>query len=1103
MPVPDVRYKPILVPSLLSVRARDDATTTFREDYRAASGEWHVTTYSAFEELVNSYVRVLIDAGLPLRTRNTTLCERDGSVSVPVVATLAGSTEAETAAYFAIIKMGCTVFPLSPRAPPDTIAALLQKHRGVTHLLFAPPFALLAGKVSEALQSSVVAVAGESIINVMALPTAAATAQSSADVEHLPAFMYDLDELLEQEYDRTILLLHTSGSSGLPKVAKYTHRSFMVQAGWYRDPAYASTQADLEGSRFFSGTPLFHAIGWIIGPILALTIGAISLAPAPGPPPPVSTLTHLLTSGRADRALIVPSQLDEMSIDAAATAALAKCKAIWYGGAPLGPQSQETLAKNGVKLCSAYGLTETGAVAGAHELAPESQRDAGGTWITLRSEFDYIFEPAPPTQATQSKELFELVVKSTGRVPLPFETSAGVCNTGDLCERHPDAPDSVIRLDGRIGDLVILSNGENVPTLPFESAACKHPSVHTAVIFGHGKPSAGLLIETTDASRWSEADLVELMKLVDSVNREQPAFATIFPSRILLASPSKPLPKTDKGTVKKKQALQLYADEVAQVYERDTGPLVGPGESDITLKTKGDVEKFVKKTLVGVLGVDVAELTESRDLFDLGLDSLRSSLIRGAVLRAVRDNVQGLANGRSTGIEQLERAIPASFAFDNATPQKLVHAVARLVEGDVATVTTSSLEQAHDTLSHFRRDLEARLKPFTELSERSQSKCTSMAALVTGTTGGLGCILLEQLLQDKQYATIICVNRATHASNAGGRERQSAAFEERAMDQTLAQSDKLTFVDGNIWDLTIQQFQDALQGHRLGLIVHNAWPVRFDLPLSSFEKSIAGLVSLLELAAIESAKLVFLSSVAAVKGTLTGNPAETVRIDESTQVPLEWALGGYGESKLIGEKLVCQAVRTVPGLHAVSVRCGQLMGDYRTGVWNADEWWPSIVRSATPEALGSLPSGPELGDVDWISMNDTAVGILSYASAPSAHGFTSANSTNVVHLINPKSAPASLIEKSFAPTLPAAKVLPYREWLKGLQALRPSASLKQDELISKLSDIPALKLSDTYEAMANADRHATLKVGEMEPFLANAVVLDKALATRFVARWLH
>lgn len=57
--------------------------------------------------------------------------------------------------------------------------------------------------------------------------------------------------------------------------------------------------------------------------------------------------------------MIVPSQLDEMSTDSAAIAALSSCRSVWYGGAPLGPQTQELLADKGVKLCSAYGLTET------------------------------------------------------------------------------------------------------------------------------------------------------------------------------------------------------------------------------------------------------------------------------------------------------------------------------------------------------------------------------------------------------------------------------------------------------------------------------------------------------------------------------------------------------------------------------------------------------------------------------------------------------------------------------------------------------------------------------------------------------------------------
>lgn len=126
MPVPELDYKPILVPSLLSQRARDEPSLTFREDYRPDTQQWHATTYAEFEQHVDSFVHAFLDAGLPLRTRQSS--PDDAIASVPVVATLAGSSVADTAAYFAIIKMGCAVSTLRvlfPRPTQSLTSALL------------------------------------------------------------------------------------------------------------------------------------------------------------------------------------------------------------------------------------------------------------------------------------------------------------------------------------------------------------------------------------------------------------------------------------------------------------------------------------------------------------------------------------------------------------------------------------------------------------------------------------------------------------------------------------------------------------------------------------------------------------------------------------------------------------------------------------------------------------------------------------------------------------------------------------------------------------------------------------------------------------------
>ena len=46
-----------------------------------------------------------------------------------------------------------------------------------------------------------------------------------------------------------------------------------------------------------------------------------------------------------------------------------------------------------------------------------------------------------------------------------------------------------------------------------------------------------------------------------------PGFAKVFKEMIIVTDPAKPLPRAGKGTVIRKQALALYADEIEQLCE--------------------------------------------------------------------------------------------------------------------------------------------------------------------------------------------------------------------------------------------------------------------------------------------------------------------------------------------------------------------------------------------------------------------------------------------------------------------------------------------------------------------------------------------------------
>lgn len=135
-------------------------------------------------------------------------------------------------------------------------------------------------------------------------------------------------------------------------------------------------------------------------------------------------------------------------------------------------------------------------------------------------------------------------------------------------------------------------------------------------------------------------------------------------------------------------------------------------------------------------------------------------------------------------------------------------------------------------------------------------------------------------------------------------------------------------------------------------IIHNAWPVNFNLNFQSFEaQAIRPTHHLINLALRSNLRpkpcFTFVSSIATV---LKAGP-------EVQEKAYPWeAVGpmGYGQSKWVAEEILAVAARSGNGLGSVRVaRLGQVVGDTRLGRWKASEAYPTVVQSAL--TVGALP----------------------------------------------------------------------------------------------------------------------------------------------------
>ena len=88
---------------------------------------------------------------------------------------------------------------------------------------------------------------------------------------------------------------------------------------------------------------------------------------------------------------------------------------------------------------------------------------------------------------------------------------------------------------------------------------------------------------------------------------------------ILVASPTKPILYTLKGTTRRKVTLEQYAEEIDALYAAvdESGQEDISGPADWTLDNSLD---FARKVIEKTMKKNSKELADSADLFEFGLD---------------------------------------------------------------------------------------------------------------------------------------------------------------------------------------------------------------------------------------------------------------------------------------------------------------------------------------------------------------------------------------------------------------------------------------------------------------------------------------------------
>ena len=326
--------------------------------------------------------------------------------------------------------------------------------------------------------------------------------------------------------------------------------------------------------------------------------------------------------------------------------------------------------------------------------------------------------------------------------------------------------------------------------------------------------------------------------------------------------------------------------------------------------------------------------------------------------------------------------------------------------------------------------------------------------VLTGSTGALGNYILDCLLQTPETQKVYCLNRSEDAG-----ERQRRGHTSRDLESNLISSktqfEKVSLEKDHL-GIDERLYRDIAS--TTTCIIHNAWPVDFNLDVTSFTPQLTGVKNLIRLTSDceHDATLAFISSVSAVANwsRISGMQAT---VPEALIQDWRSPRMGYGRSKLISENLLQEAVQH-SGIRATILRVGQLAGPLlhgQAGTWNRQEWVPSLLASSM--FLKKVPAtlGP-VNEVDWVPM-DLAAKIVVELLMDGPHEKSKGSKTaQIYHVTNP----SRISWQKLLPTIKKRLGVEVQEvdLIEWVHQLRQS---KESDL-GKTDHNPAIKLLDAF-----------------------------------------
>ncbi|KAI5460570.1 hypothetical protein BGZ63DRAFT_248815 [Mariannaea sp. PMI_226] len=892
---------------------------------------------------------------------------------------------------------------------------------------------------------------------------------------------------VELKEEDTVIILHSSGTTGLPKPI-YLKAGALAVIDTIKQMQTPPGRRNVHDELYtptimISMLPFFHIMGIAILLRAIYHRGPLVLLPA-DKPITADTMVDAINQVRPSAIATAPSILEAMSCMSGGLEALSKVEFVFYGGAPLAQSSGNKISKI-TTLLNGIGSTE---ILNVPSYVPQDPKD--WEYFEWNPEYGVAMED-------RQNGSFELIVKQkyNQKHQLVFHNFPHLSEwkTSDLFERHP-AKQNLWRHIGRADDTIVLTNGEKVTPVLFEKAIEGHELVKGALLVGSQRFQTGLIIEPSNYKFTTENGFLDrLWPSIDASNIILPSHAKVWRHMVILAQRDKPFLRAPKGSVKRQTTCQLYEEEINCLYNGEISnvPKVEKGSVPSATYSIQNIQIEIRRAVDLVLP---SPLSDDDDFFHNGMDSLKAIQLHRTLL---------LSHSIGGGLFSNSVQLPLIAIYKNPTVNRLADFVVNVaLRGSAVANKTSSREERMSGLI-YKYSKSFPLIPASRRIIRMSEQEISHVVILTGSTGSLGTYILHNLLSQSQIRKVYCLNRSTDAS-----ERTERAFQERNLDLSAFNS-KVVFLTVDLTKLHfgLASSQYETLENEVTFVIHNAWPVNFNNNIDYFMDSIYGTRQLIDLAiaAPHQPRFIFVSSIASVGNFSSVRPDESIipeQMDEDNSLPLAQ---GYGESKHVVSSIISRAAR-LSGLSGAIVRVGQLSGpdDGVAARWNKAEWLPAMV--LTSKNLGKIPSS--LGGHDalgWVPVNKAAE-ILLELTMPSFGGSSCDadrdSGLECHNLVNPQMGHwgdmVHAIQEYYRTRAKPVERVDFSGWIRELE--------KMEVTETAVARYPAIKLLDFYREMSLQSPRVNVKyathLGEARsPVLAELKPVNAKLMESWLRGW--